>query len=478
MTSSSTSASPISCAPSKNSVTSRYSRSGVISTMPYGAAVGMPTSRSSRSRVVLVLDEPAHRLERRFVLEPPVEDGAPELVPAVGPHVVHRVELAEQVRVGIARDPQPQRCRSARAFEPDRLDVEDREAELVLHRVPDRLAARPPTSRCAVLPAAVRDREHLVRREEAERVERDTRWRAATPTTMSNGWYVAEVQLRAREHDAPTTTADRPCAIVARPPGDDASCTRCRRATTRHDRDRCGREREALPPADDRHVVRARPGEPLRRRCSPTSSSTTMAADEGEEVAPAPEHHERDEQRDRDHGHRPPGSRAGRSVDATSVSHSVRTSGDLAEDRRRRPGRSSRRAGRRVVARRCPRTRSTIEDEPALAGRRRCCAAAAAPRPTGGAGGGACDRRRRIAADRRRRRSGVGGVGGRLDVVTAEPSTRQPVRSRPSPDRLAARDLRVQSRAASRWSVVSTPRRARRRSAARSGRRRRCARAA
>ena len=49
MISSSTSASPISSAPSKNSVTSRYSRSGVISTMPYGAAVGMPESRMSRS---------------------------------------------------------------------------------------------------------------------------------------------------------------------------------------------------------------------------------------------------------------------------------------------------------------------------------------------------------------------------------------------------------------------------------------------
>ena len=55
-------------------------------------------------RVVLVLDEPPHRLERRLVLEPPVEDRAAELVPAVGPDVVHRVELPEQVGVGVARD--------------------------------------------------------------------------------------------------------------------------------------------------------------------------------------------------------------------------------------------------------------------------------------------------------------------------------------------------------------------------------------
>ncbi len=46
---SSTSASPISTAPSKNSVTSMYSRSGVSSTMPSGAAVGSPASRITRS---------------------------------------------------------------------------------------------------------------------------------------------------------------------------------------------------------------------------------------------------------------------------------------------------------------------------------------------------------------------------------------------------------------------------------------------
>ncbi len=50
MTASSTSASPISLAPSKNSVTSRYSRSGVISTKPYGRAVGMPAPCMRRSR--------------------------------------------------------------------------------------------------------------------------------------------------------------------------------------------------------------------------------------------------------------------------------------------------------------------------------------------------------------------------------------------------------------------------------------------
>ena len=53
-------------------------------------------------RVVLVLDQPAHRLEGRLVLEAAVEDRAAELVPAVGAHVAHGVELPEQLGVGIA----------------------------------------------------------------------------------------------------------------------------------------------------------------------------------------------------------------------------------------------------------------------------------------------------------------------------------------------------------------------------------------
>ena len=52
--------------------------------------------------VVLVLDEPAYRLKRRFVFQSSIADRAPELVPAVRAHVVHRVELSEQVDVGFA----------------------------------------------------------------------------------------------------------------------------------------------------------------------------------------------------------------------------------------------------------------------------------------------------------------------------------------------------------------------------------------
>ncbi len=50
MTPSSTSTLLISSAPSKNSVTITYSRSGVISAKPYGRAVGMPASLMMCSR--------------------------------------------------------------------------------------------------------------------------------------------------------------------------------------------------------------------------------------------------------------------------------------------------------------------------------------------------------------------------------------------------------------------------------------------
>ena len=163
MTSSSTSASPISFAPSKNSV--------IEQVLALGCHLDDAVRRRGRDadvaqesgRVVLVLDEPPDRLERRLVLEPPVEDRPAELVPAVGPHVVHRVELPEQVGVGVALDAEPQRGRAARPFEPDRLDVEHREPELILHRLPDGLAAPAADVEVRGLAPAVGDREDLVR---------------------------------------------------------------------------------------------------------------------------------------------------------------------------------------------------------------------------------------------------------------------------------------------------------------------------
>ena len=122
MTASSMSASPISTAPSKNSVTSRYSRSGVISTIPMRVRPRAARRRHEHAQdVVLVLDQPADAVEGLLVLQPAVEQGAAELVPAVGAHVRGRVELAEDVGVRVALDGDPQRRRPARPGQPERL---------------------------------------------------------------------------------------------------------------------------------------------------------------------------------------------------------------------------------------------------------------------------------------------------------------------------------------------------------------------
>ena len=118
---SSTTASPSSTAPSRNSVTSMYSRSGVSSTKPYDLGPGTPASRNDAQRVVLLLDQPTHGVERLLVLQPPVQQLATELVPAVRAQVGARVQLAEQVRRRRAFHPQAQRRRAGRPAQPDRL---------------------------------------------------------------------------------------------------------------------------------------------------------------------------------------------------------------------------------------------------------------------------------------------------------------------------------------------------------------------
>ena len=87
--------------------------------------------------------------------------------------MVHRVELPEQVRVGIAGDPQPQRCRPSGTGQPDGLAVDDGEPELVLHCLADRLPAAARDVEVGRLAAPVGDGEELVRREEAERQQWD-----------------------------------------------------------------------------------------------------------------------------------------------------------------------------------------------------------------------------------------------------------------------------------------------------------------
>ena len=149
--------------------------------------------------VVLVGDQAPHGLEGRLVLQGAVQDGPPQLVPAVGADVALGVQLGEQVLVRAALDPQPQRRRAGRRLQADRLDLEHGQPELVAHGLPDRLA--PPAGHIDVRGAAapVRDGEHLVRGEEAERGDRD-RHRERHAEQHVAGVIDAQVQAGETEH--------------------------------------------------------------------------------------------------------------------------------------------------------------------------------------------------------------------------------------------------------------------------------------
>ena len=136
--------------------------------MPSGAAVWMPGVAHHAQRIVLVLDETAHSLERRLVLQPPVEDRAPGLVPPVRTDVVHRVELPEHVPVRVAGETQPQRRRPAGRGEADGAYVDDRDTELLLDGLAQCLAAPPADVEVGGLATVVGDGHDVVGREVAE----------------------------------------------------------------------------------------------------------------------------------------------------------------------------------------------------------------------------------------------------------------------------------------------------------------------
>ncbi len=120
---------------------------------PVGRGRREPVVLEQPQRVVLVLDEPADRLERGLVLERAVQDRAAGLVPAVGPHVALRVELGEDVSLGPSSfHPEPERRRASRPLEPDGLHLDDLRPSW--SRTARTIASPrcPPTSRCAAFP--------------------------------------------------------------------------------------------------------------------------------------------------------------------------------------------------------------------------------------------------------------------------------------------------------------------------------------
>ena len=128
-------------------------------------------------RVVLLLDQPAHGVERLLVLQPPVQQLPTELVPAVRAQVGARVELAEQVRRRRAFHPEAQRRRAGRPAQPHRLDLGHGQAELVLDRLADGLTALAADVEVGGPSAAVRHREDLAGREVAKGGQRRSRRR-------------------------------------------------------------------------------------------------------------------------------------------------------------------------------------------------------------------------------------------------------------------------------------------------------------
>ena len=215
-------------------------------------------------RVVLVLDEPPHGPERGLVLERAVQDRAAELVPPVGPDVVLRVELREHVAVGLVvgcGHGHAERRRAAGPLQPDRLDRDHVETELVLGGTHDRFPSRSTDVEVRGLAAPVRDGEHVVRREPAEHGEPD---RHAQDRAERGAGGLVDGQVHPREADGAEHDPDRPLRLVAVLPRDDE---RVRHADERHREtgDGLRRHRVAGPRRQDRHPERARPADPQAR---------------------------------------------------------------------------------------------------------------------------------------------------------------------------------------------------------------------
>ncbi len=123
--------------------------------------------------VILLLHQAAHRVERRLVLELSVQQLAAELVPAVGSQMRLGHQLGQQLHLRLSGDPHPQRSRRGRSGQPDRGDGLHVHTELLLQSAPDRITALAGHVQVSPLALPVRDREDVVRGEEAKRRQRD-----------------------------------------------------------------------------------------------------------------------------------------------------------------------------------------------------------------------------------------------------------------------------------------------------------------
>jgi hypothetical protein len=91
------------------------------------------------------LDQPFDGVERLLVFQPPIQQGPAELVGAVGAEMALGVQLAEDIagRAGLILELDPQWGRAGRPGQPERLDLQRGQPQLVGQGVADRLTAAP-----------------------------------------------------------------------------------------------------------------------------------------------------------------------------------------------------------------------------------------------------------------------------------------------------------------------------------------------
>ena len=133
-----------------------------------GAGGGQPGVPHDAQRVVLLLHQPPHAVERFLVLQLAVQQLPAELVPAVGTQVAAGVELAEQLPGWRIADRDPQRGGAGRAGQPERLDLPGGQAQLLLQGPADGHPPCPADVQMGAAAPPVHDREHLVGGKPAE----------------------------------------------------------------------------------------------------------------------------------------------------------------------------------------------------------------------------------------------------------------------------------------------------------------------
>ena len=206
-------------------------------------------------RVVLLLDQPPHGVERLLVLQPAIQQLPAQLVPAVRAQVALGIQLAEQLPGRIAADLDAQRGRAGRPGQPERLHVLHDQAELILQGPPDRLPAGPADVQVGAAAPPVGDWVDLVGGEPAEQQQREGHPDAHPDQQIGGG---VDAQRHPGQGDQGDQPGHQPLAEIT------PATLRHQRVQHRHQaRGEVGdlhrRHRPATPAGLELHPERARP---------------------------------------------------------------------------------------------------------------------------------------------------------------------------------------------------------------------------